>query len=372
MAKTIATRIPVTPILNWEGTEGDDYYSGFDIDEVIFGFGGNDTLLGNGGNDTVLGGAGRDTIDGGKGNDVIWGEEDGIAGEGPADNDILSGGAGADTIYGGGGNDIITGGGNAGDLLFGGTGSDTMSGGLVLFGGEGRDSLSGGGTLYGGADNDVLSGTTALYGDDGDDRLIAAPLAFGGTFAGGAGNDQIELGYNTNLSIAYGGAGNDIITGGPGSTPMGTQGAWVDGGDNDDFISLHSGFAYGENGNDTIEMRTSSLPGNVFGGAGNDVVRAEQWTGINTGAGADSVELVNGFVGDGRMEGGVWRDFNAGEDKIGVIGYGFDSYAEFTGAANVSMTQSGANVIVSIDGQATLQLQNTSLASLDEDNFYFG
>ena len=55
-----------------------------------------------------------------------------------------------------------------------------------------------------------------------------------------------------------------------------------------------------------------------------------------------------------------------------MVGYGFDSYEEFIGADNVSIFQNGTSVFVTIDGQASLWLQNTNLASLDEDNFYFG
>ena len=126
-------------------------------------------------------------------------------------------------------------------------------------------------------------------------------------------------------------------------------------------------------------MRIGTLPGTINGGDGNDVVRADKFTQISTGAGQDSVELVNGFAsgngsegGGSNIEGGAWLDFNVAEDDIGVIGYGFDSYEEFVNASNVSIVQSGNNVMIAIDGQASLQLYNTNAAALTEDNFYFG
>lgn len=122
-------------------------------------------------------------------------------------NDVidLSGRAAeADLVFGFDGNDLIkTGGGN--DFVYGGGGSDTLDGGA------GNDSIRAGI----GADSIVgADGSDTIYGEDGND-----------TIDGGAGADHL-----------FGGAGDDrIIATGASSV--------IDGGDDDDVVTVASGQA---------------------------------------------------------------------------------------------------------------------------------
>lgn len=89
------------------------------------------------GNDTISGGFGGQDIYGGAGNDVLLGG---------LNNDDLFGGAGADKLYGGIGDDVLKGQ-TGNDILVGGGGTDEMDGGVgadYLQSGQGSDQVSGG------------------------------------------------------------------------------------------------------------------------------------------------------------------------------------------------------------------------------------
>ena len=103
----------------WQGTAGDDNFTG---DELA------NRMMGATGADRISGLEGDDTIAGGQGDDVLSGD---------AGNDSLAGGDGKDTLSGGSGDDILQGGaGN--DLLYAGAGRDT-----IVFGrGDGDDVLA--------------------------------------------------------------------------------------------------------------------------------------------------------------------------------------------------------------------------------------
>lgn len=83
----------------FEGTDGDDEYSGTADDESILGFAGADELNGAGGHDLIRGGAGADTIRGGAGRDELHGGAGADVIRGGAGRDTIEAGAGADTIY---------------------------------------------------------------------------------------------------------------------------------------------------------------------------------------------------------------------------------------------------------------------------------
>lgn len=84
----------------FNGSDGDDVFTGFKKADKLFGGDGNDKLNGGKGNDKLFGDDGNDKLNGGQGNDKI---------EGGAGNDILKGGKGADTFIfrAGDGNDTI-------------------------------------------------------------------------------------------------------------------------------------------------------------------------------------------------------------------------------------------------------------------------
>lgn len=145
----------------FQGTNGNDIFSGTASSNVIFGLdgndqinadAGNDTTNGNRGDDTVNGSTGNDTCNGGQGDDQVNGGDGNDRGDGDRGNDMVNGDAGEDQLTGGEDNDTLDGGADN-DRLFGGQGNDLINGGAgndVISGDFGTD------TLIGGAGNDVF------------------------------------------------------------------------------------------------------------------------------------------------------------------------------------------------------------------------
>ena len=110
-------------------------------------------------------------------------------------NDTITGTDGDDTIFALAGDDVV----------FGLDGSDTIDGG------DGNDTLDGGAGFA--FDN--------LIGGDGNDTLILQDGEFGGNASGGAGDDLL-IGSNAEFALTSldGGAGNDTLQAGAGSTSL--------------------------------------------------------------------------------------------------------------------------------------------------------
>jgi Ca2+-binding RTX toxin-like protein len=136
---------------------------------------------------------------------------------GTTGDDTLSGTTGPDVIVGLSGNDTISGL-DADDRLCGGTGADT------LVGGDGDDHLSGG--------RDFLEDVT----DDGDF------ISFGDDLDGGAGNDELDPGWDPGHHEFDGWVGDVIRF--PGSTVGPPEGLTID---------LGAGTAVGQ-GDDTLDL----------------------------------------------------------------------------------------------------------------------
>lgn len=177
------------------GGLGDDTLWGYYGDDQLYGEDGDDFLVGGGG---ASGSTGVDFLEGGDGDDYV------IAGD---ESDSVYGGEGDDILYGDeaygfdydasylAGDDVLSGN-NGKDTLYGGVGDDT------LYGGDGDDFLlsqEGADHAFGGAGADILrdvnsaAAATQLDGGDGDDDIQINTLVTGGTIAGGAGEDRLEL-----------------------------------------------------------------------------------------------------------------------------------------------------------------------------------
>lgn len=194
----------------------------------------NDVLIGLAGNDRLNGGQGDDRLEGGTGNDKLYGG---------AGNDQLNGGAGNDELYGGTRNDVLNGG-NGNDSLDGDAGRDT------LLGGAGNDRLENGEIMQGGLGNDEYfvdaKGVKIIESSHGGDDSIEITVSYtlpanvetlmlnnygiegignagnntieeitlgasGNTLRGGAGNDDISAGMDSNARL-FGDAGNDSLS----------------------------------------------------------------------------------------------------------------------------------------------------------------
>jgi Ca2+-binding RTX toxin-like protein len=348
-----------------------DLISGGAGDDRIFGAHGADRLDGEDGADSIGGGEGADTLSGGAGNDVL---------ESGGGLDVLNGGAGDDMLIAVGG-PVIADGGDGNDVLFlttafqggrldyesltagggsyvnieyfgflGGPGDDTLVGGYrddELYAGPGNDSISGGDswdwitgdegadTVYGGAGED------AIEGNDGDDFL-----------RGDIGDDEIWGGDG--FDDAHGNIGNDTVHGGQG-------GDWVVGGQNEDSLFGDEGHdvVYGNLGGDTCE-----------GGVGNDWVRGGQ--GADMLRGGDGDDFMSGDRGDDTLVGGAGADrfhsfAEAGLDRIEDFNRAEGDHLNLVAGTTYTVTQSGADVVVSMNGGGQVTLVGVQLSSLSGD-----
>jgi Ca2+-binding RTX toxin-like protein len=391
----------------FNGTEGSDDISGRGGSDVLNGHGGDDILDGSTGADRLDGGTGADAMSGGLGSDryvvddvadsvtelagqgtdlvettlntytlgenverLVFTGVGNFVGNGNILNNHITGGSGSDTLFGGGGTDRLMGGlgddtyivDDASDVVLeaAGAGNDTIvasfsktigatfenltfTGGAnidgmgnaaanVLTGNSGDNTLNGrvgNDTLNGGLGNDVLlgdSGNDTLNGDDGDDILSGSSGE--DTLNGGAGSDSLSGGGGNDT--ADGGAGNDVLLGESGFDTL-------NGGDGDDVLD---GGAHGDVLN---------------GGAGNDLLIG--------GSGSDFFVFDPSFGDDTIV--GFDASPGGGQDLLDISALGITAA---TFAASVSITQSGANTVVTI-GDSSITLIGVAPATLTEDDF---
>lgn len=393
----------------WNGTTGDDTYTGTEFDDYINGLLGNDTLYGVGGNDTIVGSYGTDSLYGGGGNDVL---------EGGRDADFIDGGRGSDTMW-----CYYAGASVLADLLKG-----TISGGETT--GDtfvSIENLTGSydysnelygdiriNTLIGGVAGDLLvgrGGNDILYGWRGADRMY-----------GGAGNDMLyddrpDLSAGTEADILNGGAGIDYMAGGQGDDTyyVDETGDTVAEGynagndriistatysmpDNTEILVLKgTGNIDGTGNGDSNTILGNSGNNTLGGGAGNDSLR-----------GSDGADTLNGGLGKDKLFGGadsdvfafdsvndsglgasrdIIKDFVQGEDIIDLSGIDVipggddDGFVDvlpvgdrFTGVAGqLRITQTSADTIISgdVDGDraADFQIQLSGVWDLNAADF---
>jgi len=319
------TVVDLRPIL--AGTEGDDIITGSAGDEVIRGLDGDDALSGGAGNDRIEGGAGDDTLDGGDGNDRI---------EGGAGDDIISGGNGADLIFGGEGDDRID----------AGAGDDTITlviaaGAPVIDGGDGSDSLilsgTGAGTL------DPVTGVEHLIVGSGS-WSVAASEAF----------DDIRVKAGAILASKAVLTGSHRLTVEAGATVAAvTLSGAFDGAKLDNAGEISGGIAADATATGTLTLVNSGrIAGGIVTGAGDDSVTLLEGS-VVTGAialgaghdvfiGSSANETVDGGAGDDVLKG-------AGGDDTIAGGAGFDTLdlSDATGSVSVNWqagTASGGGI----------------------------
>jgi Ca2+-binding RTX toxin-like protein len=271
--------------------------------------GGNDYLDGGTGDDYIVGGFGADTLFGGSGNDTLFGDNAQITfvsglpsvaattSDTVGANDSLSGDDGDDLLVGGLGVDTITGG-NSSDQILGDGGSATFNTATHFItilqtttaGSGGADVIDAGAghnVVIGGAGADSIttgSGDDIAIGDLGRVDFTSAGLltSVSTTDSTVGGNDILSLGAGAN--VAFGGAGNDLITSGD---------------DRDILVGDNGSATFNPAALVLINIRTANPSdagadtinagnGNnvVLGGTGNDT--------ITTGVGADVIVGDNG------------------------------------------------------------------------------
>jgi Ca2+-binding RTX toxin-like protein len=369
-----------TATLTQVGAAGADTLMGVSTADVISGGAGNDRIFSSHGADRVDGDDGADSISGGEGIDTL---------SGGAGDDILESGGGRDVLNGGDGDDIIiavgeqaivdggagmdvlllsapieggrldydsftaNGGSHTGIEYFGFLGSigdDTLVGGFredELYAGPGHDSISGGDnwdwieggegrdTVYGGGDEDWIEGNEGddfLRGDGGDDEIW--------------GDDGFD--------DAHGNLGEDTVHGGGGPD-------WVVGGQGNDLLfgDEDHDVVYGNLANDTVN-----------GGVGNDWVRGGQ--GDDLVAAGDGDDFVAGDRGADTLMGGAGADRfhsfgEAGVDRIEDFSFAEGDRLNLLAGTTYTVSQAGADVVVSMGAGGQVVLVGVQLASLTGD-----
>lgn len=309
----------VSPLFDYDGTEGGDTYGGTDEADTINGFGGNDTLDGGGGDDVVDGGAGSDRISGGAGDNIL------IGGEG---SDGITSSGGADTVDGGTGN----------DRWMGAYAESIIS----LTFNDRRGTLSNGTTI---------TGIEAVKIDTGfgDDRFVmTGQVSF--ALTGGSGYDTfsyVQNGYRANDATRF------TIDGAGGSFDVEARydsqgGDTARGMERVDMIGSRAGDDFIVKFDALDERQTLSLDG----GDGDDVLRL-------TVTGKAPVSFVLGDDGVARSNVGQYtgiEDFDltlAGNINTVVLGDGDDEVSS-TGTDDTISTGGGNDLIFSRRGGASV------------------
>jgi Ca2+-binding RTX toxin-like protein len=328
------TIVPIAPANLVEGTSGDDTLQGTAGDDEIRGLEGNDNIAAGDGNDSIDGGAGDDTIDAGNGNDNI---------SETAGRNTINGGAGEDFLFmtfGDSGitfnyTDVNNGTTSTGDKI---TGIENLS----LTGGKGNDVINASAATnvyaFGGEGNDNITGGNGddfLEGGDGDDTLN-----------GGNGNDYLSdtVGQNT----IDGGAGEDTLSLSGGTTDVTVTYTDVNNGTTstgDRFKNIENlNFFGGKGTNDTV-IATAATTANLNGGDGNDNL-----------TGSNGNDFLYGNIGNDTIDGG------AGDDNISG---GDDFDFEGNNPAEVDILTGGAG-----KDSFSLSLGNNQLYSVGGNNDY--
>jgi len=203
--------------------------------------------------------------------------------------------------------------------------------------------------IQGDASNNILGPTSIMDFVTADTTLATLPLNTIGV-DGGEGDDIINM---TDTDVAYvdGGAGNDLLTG---SGFQASGPALINGGDGDDTINIGEAEAYGgagddsisgggngwfaggtstalfgDEGNDTIELTED---GRASGGAGDDTITAGGLSTITGGAGDDSLTVRDN---DGFYETILSSaDGGAGDDSLA---FEYDNQTYFGGSSDPSL-----------------------------------
>lgn len=341
---------------NFDGRGGDDLIYALDGNDSLTGGDGNDTVYTGNGSDRALGGLGRDTLYGNLGNDRLYGGDGKDFLSGDEGNDSLYGDAGRDTLNGGDGNDRLYGG-EDDDLLSGDGGNDRLDGGKGdddLNGGEGTDYLSGGDgdDMLNGRDPFIvtdpttppLPGRDRLLGGNGNDTV----LADSGDYAlGGKGVDTLNvqfanpssgyLVYSINFSKITGNSAADVGYLGIRAGQFEKVSAVIQ--------DMGAGSVVtGSKGNDSIEG--SGVSGAVYGGSGNDRLRAY----------ADDDDIAgNGIVVDG----------GAGNDRLS--GFGDVTLVGGRGDDQFTLSRSSGATIADFSGKDFFLVSAESFDYFDPD-----
>jgi Ca2+-binding RTX toxin-like protein len=291
------------------------------------------------GNDFAVGGAGDDEFHGGQGIDILLGEGFGASLTGPDLKTFLDALAQGQIVLG---NVTLSPVGSGSDMLFGDEGFD------VLFGGGGSDMLQagdGGSIVF--ADAFTVSGSLNFdFGEflnapglESAQNLLTQGLMFEAAIGlPGDGSNSNEVSGGDGFDLLFGSKGRDNMTGGGGVVDVVLGFAGADTIDADGTDSL---IAFGGDGNDVI---TGGAEVNILvGGSGDDMVTGGEQTDVIIG---DSFTFgVNGEDGFSKF---------LTDLRLGTLS--FKIALEASGSGNDTLTGLGSfDVLIGGDGTDTLE-----------------
>ncbi|EKE70759.1 calcium-binding protein [Celeribacter baekdonensis] len=239
---------------------------------------------------------------------------------GTSSDDTIFAGGGDDTITSGGGDDTLVGnGGN--DFIYAGTGNDIAEGGW----GDDRIELGGGDDTYGfGLTAGNLEDNAQIYLQGGNDTVL-----------GQEGNDTIiDI---SGANVLSGGEGDDILYGYDVVDELATSG--------------------------NLPPETGDTSDHLIGGAGNDVIFADNGDQVTGGTGADSIAAA--FQRDIAETAITVTDFDLSEDKLIVDVYG-NNLQELTNE-ELSFSDTPEGLAVTYLGETVAVLNGITAANLPAD-----
>ena len=332
--------------------------------------GGGNSVWSGVGDDAILVSADGNTIQAGAGCDAIGlGGNDNSAWAGTGDDAIIVAGNG-NTIRGGAGQDLVriegqrntvSAGPDADAILVEGKQARADN---TVHGGGGNDTFRVNGwltTAHGGlGDDEFVLGVdglfSTLHGGAGDDRFtLDVPLLFVPPDAGVLPPDRLaevmQLFATRSLVQAFGGAGNDVFSGGLfGTTLRGGPGddlfdlaralsTTIHGGAGDDVFRLAEGTSvglYGGTGNDEFDVTAAQTL--LFGGPGDDVITLRGSGSVAYGGnGADRLVVEGG--GTNLLVGGL------GQDEMTDLSAGRTTYFVFESIGDSRADPATADVV---------------------------
>jgi Ca2+-binding RTX toxin-like protein len=217
----------------------------------------------------------------------------------------------------------------------------------------------------------VLNGVSAVDFADGSQVSLAAVQQVGAAYVfGGAANDVIQGG--SGVQVLRGGDGADTIIGGSGFNQ-------VNGNTGDDSIVGHSAsgdWLLGGQGNDVIDATASAghniLNGHlgadtIHAGAGGDTLRGGQGDDVLVGGAGD--DWLSGDMGHDTLTGGTGADtFHVAANNTSTLITDFNvaqgDHLLLDHGSTYTVSQSGANALVTLGSGTVVTLQNVQAASL--------
>ncbi|MBQ6976659.1 MAG: calcium-binding protein, partial [Selenomonadaceae bacterium] len=330
-------------IYNDGGTTGVIIQGSDEADRIFNNNGAGSSIDGGGGDDEISTGNSNDvTISGGSGNDTIEAEGARI---------YINAGEGADSIINSG---------NNGTEIYGGAGADTVHNtGMEAYisGGDNDDvviNTIGSSNYYN--HGSTLGSSARIFGEDGNDSIVND--ASGVSIVGGAGNDTI-INQSYLVTISTDGAIMDNYVGGSAST--------INGGEGNDYISndVHQVTIEGGAGNDTIVLgdNSDSVVVQYNGDDGNDSITGFKSTDslrIGDGTGTYSAQTISNDVVIASYGASLTLSGAASLDSLNILGtYSGDSTESsgiYNQVANTLITGTdNADSISNVGDNVTIQ-----------------